>query len=88
MCNFGQHGWKLGRIVALDYREDAWPEDRVAPYQVMLDGSYALIYVPKDNDRFCRKATEEDVRIRAAPTRSPASRRAGMEAVMKRAYRR
>jgi len=51
MCNFGQHGWKLGRIVALDYREDAWPEDRVAPYQVMLDGSYALIYVPKDNDR-------------------------------------
>ena len=38
MCNFGQHGWKLGRIVALDYREDAWPEDRVAPYQVMLDG--------------------------------------------------
>ena len=63
MCNFGQHGWKLGRIVALDYREDAWPEDRVAPYQVMLDGSYALIYVPKDNDRFCRKATEEDVRI-------------------------
>ena len=63
MCNFGQHGWKLGRIVALDYREDGWPEDRVAPYQVMLDGSYALIYVPKDNDRFCRKATDEDARI-------------------------
>ena len=65
MCNLGQLGWRLGRVIALNYREENWPEGRIAPYQVALDEDYSLIYVPKDNDRFCRKATNEDVKILA-----------------------
>ena len=63
MCNFGEQGWKLGRIVALNYRETTWAEDIFVPYQVLLDDNYTLIYVPEDNDRYCREATVEDVRI-------------------------
>ena len=37
MCNFGENGWKLGKIIALNYREPNWPEDVVAPYQVLID---------------------------------------------------
>ena len=63
MCNLGQQGWKLGRIIAHNYREDNWPKEDVAPYQVALEGDYTLIYVPQDSDNFCRKATEEDMNI-------------------------
>ena len=63
MCNLGEFGWRLGRIIALNYREETWPQEKVAPYQVALDLDYSLIYVPKDDDRFCRKATDEDVKI-------------------------
>ena len=65
MCNLGQQGWKLGRIIAHNYREDNWPKEDVAPYQVALEGDYTLIYVPQDSDNFCRKATEEDMNILA-----------------------
>ena len=54
---------ELGRIVALNYRETTWAEDIFVPYQVLLDDNYTLIYVPEDNDRYCREATVEDVRI-------------------------
>ena len=63
MCNFGPEGWKLGRIIALGYREEHWPIDRIAPYQVALDADHTLIYVPEDDDRYCRLARREDVRI-------------------------
>ncbi|MEM7609630.1 MAG: hypothetical protein AAF411_30155 [Myxococcota bacterium] len=63
LCNLGPNGWKLGRIIALNYREDHWPAGQVAPYQVSLEDDHALIYVPEDDDRYCRKATDEDVRI-------------------------
>ena len=63
LCNLGEGGWKLGRIIALCYREDHWPEDRFAPYQVALDDDHALIYVPEDDDRYCRAATREDFRF-------------------------
>ena len=33
MCNLGPDGWKLGRIIALDYREDHWPIGKDAPYE-------------------------------------------------------
>ena len=36
-------GWRPGTIVQLMYREDGWPEDKTAPYQIELDDS-ALIY--------------------------------------------
>ena len=63
MCNLWQSGWKTGRIIALNYREDSWPEGEVAPYQVALEEDYSLIYVPVDDDRFCREITNEDVMI-------------------------
>ncbi|MEM1061017.1 MAG: hypothetical protein AAF532_14685 [Planctomycetota bacterium] len=63
MCNLGASGWKLGRIIALDYREDDWPAGKTAPYQVSLDDDHALIYVPEDDTRYCREATPEDLRI-------------------------
>ncbi|MEM6733590.1 MAG: hypothetical protein AAF658_18670, partial [Myxococcota bacterium] len=56
-------GWKLGKIIALQYREDHWPANRVAPYQVSLEADHALIYVPEDDARYCREATPEDLRI-------------------------
>ncbi len=63
MCNMGPSGWKLGRVIALHYREDHWPAGKSAPYQVALEGDHSLIYVPEDDARFCREATAEDVRI-------------------------
>ena len=63
LCNLGEQGWMLGRIIALNYREEHWPEGQVAPYQVALEDDYSLIYVPEDNDHFCRETTDEDVKI-------------------------
>ena len=44
-----------GEVVALNYREDEWPEGQVAPYQIMLQTG-ALIFAPLDEDRVVRKA--------------------------------
>ena len=63
MCNLGTSGWKIGRIVDLNYREENWAKEMFAPYQVLLEDNYSLIYVPKDDDRFCRAVTNEDIRI-------------------------
>tara|TARA_B100000674_G_scaffold90281_1_gene62906 strand:+ start:6712 stop:8430 length:1719 start_codon:yes stop_codon:yes gene_type:complete len=63
MCNLGERGWKLGRVIALDYRESNWEDGDVAPYQVALEEDRTLIYVPIDDARFCRQATEEDLNI-------------------------
>ena len=54
MCNLGSSGWKLGRIIALHYREDHWPAEMDAPYQVALEADHALIYVPEDDPAYCR----------------------------------
>jgi hypothetical protein len=63
MCNLGPSGWKLGRVIALHYREDHWPAERTAPYQVALEEDHALIYVPIDDARYCREPTPEDARM-------------------------
>jgi hypothetical protein len=63
MCNMGPHGWKLGRIIALRYREDDWPAGTEAPYQVALEEDHDLIYVPEDDASYCREPTHEDLRI-------------------------
>ena len=55
--------WKLGRIIAIDYREHNWAVGQMAPYQVILEENSTLIYVPEDDDRCCRLATVEDTRI-------------------------
>lgn len=67
LCNLGPSGWKLGRIIALHYREAHWPAHRTAPYQVVLEDDYTLIYVPEDDARYCREATPEDLRIVRRP---------------------
>ncbi len=63
MCNLGADGWKLGKIIALYYREEHWPSEQVAPYQVMLEADHSLIYVPEDDPRLCRAATQADLNI-------------------------
>ena len=63
MCNLGERGWKLGRVIAMNYRESHWDVDEYAPYQVALEDDYSLIYVPLDDDRYCREALAEDLRI-------------------------
>lgn len=63
LCNMGPQGWKLGRIIALRYREDHWPAGTDAPYQVALEEDHTLIYVPEDDASYCREATREDLRI-------------------------
>lgn len=63
MCNLGKKGWKLGKVIALHYREDNWPIGKDVPYQVILENEHTLIYVPEDDARFCRKAYPEDIRI-------------------------
>ncbi|MEL6338602.1 MAG: hypothetical protein AAFQ65_01710 [Myxococcota bacterium] len=63
LCNLGPAGWKLGRVIALHYREAQWPAQKTAPYQVALEDDHTLIYVPEDDDRCCRAASPEDLRI-------------------------
>merc|ERR1711934_1213396 len=63
MCNMGEKGWSLGKVIALNYREETWHQGMVAPYQVLLEVDHELIYVPKDVADFCRGATPEDMRI-------------------------
>ncbi|MEM7698738.1 MAG: hypothetical protein AAF236_10075, partial [Verrucomicrobiota bacterium] len=67
MCNLGQSGWKLGQIIGLHYREDSWPAEQVAPYQVLLGADQLLIYVPEDDDRYCRAATDEEMKMARRP---------------------
>ncbi|HBE69466.1 MAG TPA: hypothetical protein DDW52_15080, partial [Planctomycetaceae bacterium] len=63
MCNLGPSGWKLGRIIALLYRESEWPAGKSAPYQVAIQEDHGLVYVPEDDDSYCREPTKEDMRI-------------------------
>lgn len=51
-CNLGPYdGWKLGKVIKLDYRENKWPKGCYAPYQVKLfcnEVPNSYIYVPDD----------------------------------------
>ena len=55
-CNLGaERGWAKGTVVDLMYREPGtWPAI-VAPYQVALEESGALIYAPSDSKQVIRK---------------------------------
>jgi len=85
MCNLGRDGWRLGRVIALHYREDTWPIGQVAPYQVALEGDHSLIYVPHEEPRYCRAATPEDLNVErrldalAPPPSGPDGRDEGVE---------
>ena len=55
-CNTGE--WAKGTVIKTWYREDEWPEDKFAAYQVKLDmGQY--IYAPVDKDGVCRAAAQD-----------------------------
>jgi len=46
-------GWSRGTVVGINYREDGWSPDEVAPYQIKLDNG-VLIFAPMDDDRVVR----------------------------------
>lgn len=52
-CNTGQRVWPVGEVVAVHYREDHWPAERTAPYQVQLDDG-GLIFAPADASELIR----------------------------------
>mmetsp|Transcript_45940 Transcript_45940/g.103768 ORF Transcript_45940/g.103768 Transcript_45940/m.103768 type:complete len:90 (-) Transcript_45940:57-326(-) len=55
-CRIGEDpvtGWAAGSIVKLMYREENWPPDVVAPYQIQLDDE-RLIFAPHDIDQVIR----------------------------------
>lgn len=51
ICNVGE--WLPGRIARLLYSEPHWKEDKVVPYQVVLDNGQR-VYAPADDDRVIR----------------------------------
>ena len=54
MCNY-THGWEIGTVMKLWYREPDWPAGRYAPYQIKLDrGNW--ICAPGDSDNCVRGA--------------------------------
>ena len=59
----GSKGWKPGRVIALNYHEENWPEGKIAPYQVILEENHNLIFVPEDDERYCREISEEEIKI-------------------------
>ena len=60
-CNMGSECWASGKVVALHYRENGWPAETTAPYQVKLDPAFgsALIYAPEDTLETIRVYTPE-----------------------------
>jgi hypothetical protein len=42
--------WEKGVVTLHHYRERNWPQGRIVPYQVMLEESNDLIFVPMDID--------------------------------------
>jgi G3E family GTPase len=49
----GDDDWADGTVARLRYREEHWPKERVAPYQILLaDGK--MIFAPIDDDRVVR----------------------------------
>jgi len=57
LCRTGADEWSAGRIVKLNYREPDWPSGRIVPYQVELEESGTLIFVPQDVEVLCKKLT-------------------------------
>ena len=84
-CKVSATQWKRGTVVALHYREDPWPEDMVAPYQVQLNNG-PLIYAPQDDDRLIQADDGMEVavggRAEIHVCQAGPCRRAGGEAVL------
>ena len=67
-CNIG--GWASGTIVKVWYRDESWPEDKLAPYQVQLDQG-TLIYAPIDDDRAIKAFEGSEAEVEPEPPRAP-----------------
>mmetsp|Transcript_2137 Transcript_2137/g.2468 ORF Transcript_2137/g.2468 Transcript_2137/m.2468 type:complete len:114 (-) Transcript_2137:22-363(-) len=52
----GEDGWSSGTVIKHWYREQKWPAERFAPYQIQLDDN-RRIFAPLDDDRVIRKPT-------------------------------
>jgi tetratricopeptide (TPR) repeat protein len=66
-------GWATGTVVAHNYREDAWPDDKAAPYQIELD-SGDLIYALHDEDFQIRKYRGHSCKVCSKPADKRCSR--------------
>jgi len=51
---FNNKSWKRGTVVMLNYNGWLWPPEWTAPYQIKLEGSPVLVYVPEDSDILIR----------------------------------
>lgn len=85
-CKVSASRWLKGNIVALNYREDHWPQAMIAPYQIKLDDG-RLIYCPNDSESLIRAVgngddTDEDDAAEILVCQAGACRRAGSEAVL------
>lgn len=66
-CNVGGT-WYVGAVVELNYREEEWRPNRVAPYQVQLDSfQNALVYVPADIPELVRSEEAVPARTLSLP---------------------
>ncbi len=54
-------GWKTGVVTQHNYREKAWPVEKVAAYQVKLDENGMLIFCPRDDEGAIKAADGEAV---------------------------
>lgn len=50
--------WRVGTVMQLDYTEDGWASDDIAPYQILLDSacraSSRKVFAPNDDDTCVR----------------------------------
>ena len=53
-CRLGEEKWLAGTVIGHFYRENKWPENRRAPYQVKIENDGPTIFVPADKDECVR----------------------------------
>mmetsp|Transcript_25528 Transcript_25528/g.61501 ORF Transcript_25528/g.61501 Transcript_25528/m.61501 type:complete len:185 (-) Transcript_25528:242-796(-) len=53
-CQMGKE-WESGVVVAFNHKENDWVQGHYAAYRVLLDDN-RLVWVPFDNDTYCRRA--------------------------------
>ena len=83
-CKTSATKWKRGSIVKLNYREEHWPAEKTAPYQIQLDNG-PLIYAPQDSESLIRAddgSKELDNPSEVHVCQAGPCRRAGGEAVL------
>lgn len=85
-CKVSASRWSRGQVIQLQYREDHWPADKVAPYQIQLDDG-RQIFCPEDLDCLIQAVGSDDDDVDGSPAeilvcQAGACRRMGSEAVL------